>query len=117
MGTDGLLAHPDMITPDDEAMGVGGDSLFCFLDNKRVCGPDCMSFVTFPKRGKDSELSDTQAHCELILSTERVGRHIAIIASVLVDGQRKQKTKELDEQRVKAAPPIKDPTLFGGSKP
>jgi hypothetical protein len=111
---EGLIVHPDIVTPDDPG---SGDALFCFLNPKRVCGPDCVSFVTYPKRGKDSELNDTQAHCELILAAERASRHVAIIASMMADGQKKQKTKELDEQRSKAAPPIKDPSLFGGNKP
>lgn len=101
---DEILVHPEIITPADDPGG-----LYCFLDAKRGCSADCMAYVTFPRKGKEAEVSDQQAHCELVLAAERASRHIALIASVLTDTQRKQRIREADEQRTKAAGPPLDP--------
>ena len=101
---DELIAHPEIITPEDD---VGG--LYCFLNQKRGCGADCMAYVTFPHKGKEAELNSQQSHCEFVLAAERASRHIALIASAVIDTQRKQRIREADEQRVKAAGPPLDP--------
>ena len=87
------------VGPEEE--GLDDDptnGLFCFIDQSRPCGPDCMSFITHP-RTPNKELSQQQQNCVLLSSIERGSRHLTIIAATM-DGVRKAKrTVAADQQR------------------
>lgn len=54
--------------------------LFCFLNSDRPCGPDCMAYTTHVKRAASSELNAQSAHCSVLVSLERAGRNLTVIA-------------------------------------
>jgi hypothetical protein len=93
--------------------------LDCFLSEKRVCGPSCMSF-TKPRRFADkSELSEQQQHCTLLASIERVGRHLPILASIAHDSfktyeatEKRRRVQDADRQREASTQGI-PPNPFG----
>lgn len=80
------------------------DTLLCFLTPDRMCGADCMAYVTFPRTASSSELSEHQAHCILLSSAERVGRNITILASDLVKTSRRQRIAAADKAREASTP-------------
>lgn len=53
----------------------------CFLDQARICGPDCMSFLTKPPEGP-AYLGETWAKCHLLVNVDRVGRHLVVLADI-----------------------------------
>ena len=73
--------------------------LFCFLSPDRVCGAECAAFVTSPRLPVRSELNEQQAHCELMLCMERMGRNITVIAQIAAEGVKKKSIAEADKQR------------------
>jgi len=84
---------------------TGLEQMMCFMDAERICGPDCMAFLTFPRRANSSELSEMQSHCTFLSSADRIGRNITILASALHDTARRAKTKDMDAEREKAKGP------------
>ncbi len=77
----------------------GIEQLYCFLNAQRVCGADCMAFVTYPRESTKSELQGLQPHCAFINNADRVGRNVVIMASSLVERQKQQKLAQIDAQR------------------
>jgi hypothetical protein len=77
--------------------------LLCFLNDTRECNAACMAFITHPA-GAGPELVDAQAHCLLLQSIERIGRHTTIIASLLSAGEKRQRTSAADKQREDSLP-------------
>jgi hypothetical protein len=86
----------------DEAPVI--ERVYCFLDRERVCGPECMAFLTHPRQSNSSELSDLQAHCTLLTGMDRLGRNITIIASTLTGKARSEAIKEQDTIRERNTP-------------
>jgi hypothetical protein len=54
------------------------NQLNCFQDAKRVCGPDCMAFIT-PPHGDDYR-GQQWAQCLLLVNAHRTGKHLVILA-------------------------------------
>lgn len=105
MGTEeGQVFHPDMVDDDSEDRPLGLDKMDCFLDNTRMCNASCMAFITYP-RGEQKELSEMQQHCAVLLFSERIARHAAIIASTLVSSDKRKKISEQDKQRAQSLTP------------
>lgn len=98
------------------------EGLCCFLTADRVCGPDCMAFVTNPTASQKSELSEQQQHCSLLVSAERVGRHLPIIASILnaacttLEAREKRSKIEDADRRRNASTHGVPPNPFTGSR-
>src|SRR5688572_22597438 len=99
----------------DEAPPV--EKMYCFLSSERLCGPDCMAFITFPKRSNSSELSDLQSSCAILSGIDRLGRNITILASTLVDKTKRDKTKAQDEERDRNTPKVGLPPPIGSPFP
>lgn len=57
-----------------------GEILFCFANNLRACGADCMAYHSDPPPNND--LQGMQTHCILISSVARAGRSLNILASI-----------------------------------
>lgn len=74
------------------------DAVDCFRDRGRICGPDCVAWVTHPPDDK-GRLSFTQRHCLELSSLERSARHTTIIAATLAEMYKKSKTASADQQR------------------
>ena len=74
------------------------DAVDCFRDRGRICGPDCVAWVTYPSQDK-GRLSSTQRHCLELSSLERSARHTTIIAATLADMYKKSRTAVADQQR------------------
>lgn len=79
------------------------DQLFCFMDQHRVCGPDCMSFKVISDGNVN--LDGGQQHCVLLSAIERTGRSLNIIGGLLNDHIKFVKNKEADRARAPGAPP------------
>ena len=78
---------------------VGVEQLYCFISPDRVCSPECMAFLTFPRESKSSELSGVQNHCVFIQNADRLGRNSVILTSTLVERSQRQKIAQQDAQR------------------
>lgn len=92
-----LAYAPDMI-PDV------GDRVFCFIDHGRVCGPDCLGFMTHKADMKNTELDDNQRHCILLVNSDRLARHAVVIASLFATVEKKKRTEAQDRRRVENTP-------------
>lgn len=65
-----------------EEMKPRTSGLYCFMDATRVCGAECMAYVTHPRSSASSELAEQQQHCALLNSAERLGRNVTALASI-----------------------------------
>lgn len=63
--------HPNM----REGTARGGA---CFFNQDRVCGPDCMAYLSSPPSGK-AYVGENWSHCHLLVNIDRTGRHLALI--------------------------------------
>jgi hypothetical protein len=53
--------------------------LLCFITPDRVCGPDCMAYVT--NKPSQSDYKDQAwPHCLVLLNLHRTGKHLVILA-------------------------------------
>lgn len=59
--------------------------LHCFNNVDRVCGPDCMAFLTTPPRGQDY-VEKAWAHCHVLVTQHQMGKHLVILANVASRG-------------------------------
>ncbi len=84
------------------------EQIDCYRDKNRICGPDCVAWVTDPPANKGS-LSFTQEHCLLISAAERTARHVTGIAAALHHMHNKAKTDNEDRQRNEAMGPFASP--------
>lgn len=91
-------------------------SLFCFLDDSRSCNGTCMAYTSFPRTSKDSELSEQQAHCSLLMSMERIGRGTIISASMLSKQAARRASELADQQRTGQFTRDATHSPFGGKK-
>jgi hypothetical protein len=72
--------------------------LYCVFDKERECGAECMAYVTHPREARD-DLTMAQRHCVVLSSVEKLARHSTVIAKVMADKIKFDKTKKQDEQR------------------
>lgn len=56
-----------------------GNGLFCFLDQGRPCGPECMAYLTHPPSGPDFQ-GQQFANCLLLVNAHRTGKHLVVLA-------------------------------------
>ena len=87
--------HP---TPEKPATG-----LVCFVDQKRLCGPDCMAWDN-PPEGPDFQ--DRQwANCMLLVSAHRGGKHLVVLASLGAELLKGSKNAAAERARANQPPP------------
>lgn len=91
------IEPPDELDDDHEKNGLN-----CFLNDTRVCGPDCMAYTT--AASESPYLNDQQKHCVAIVGIERLGRYAGGILSTI-------KKSDADAKR---APIPKAPDPMGG---
>ena len=90
---DDFIPH---IEEPDEMDDDNRNGLVCFLNDQRICRPDCMAFTT---EGSESPyLNDQQKHCMLIVSVERLARYSGGLLSLA-------KNKKADDDRKTQADP------------
>ena len=59
-----------------------GTGLFCHRDQSRPCGPECMAYL--PQVPEGAMYTGAQwAHCMLLVQSERISRHLVIIADIM----------------------------------
>lgn len=75
----------------------------CFMDQYRICGPDCMSFLPKPPEGPEY-LGEQWAQCLLLVNAQRVGKHTVIIASELVNIRKKNSQAQAEAVRAQRPP-------------
>lgn len=80
---------------------AGDGELYCFKDQGRVCGPDCMAFDTPP--ASQEFQGKPWARCKLLVDSHRGGKHLVIIAECL----HSVRTFIDDSKRINQAPPMK----------
>jgi len=80
--------------------GESPKGLACFLDQERLCGPDCMAFLPEGERPTDGEYTGRQwSGCLLLVNAHRSGKHLTILASL------GDKLLKRDADRQRAAQP------------
>lgn len=55
--------------------------LACFLDQGRICGPDCMSYLSARPEGKHY-IGEHWPSCHLLVNVDRMGRHLVVLADI-----------------------------------
>lgn len=88
------------------------DELYCFLDQHRPCGAECMAYKTMPDENK--HLDPGQQHCVLLDNAEKAGHGLQVLAAVFGTWMKKQQTKEADAKRAAATPGVAPPNPMGG---
>ena len=58
------------------------DTLYCFLNEERQCGADCMAYRSMPEE-PSPYLDQAQTHCLILASVERLGRGVHGVGSLL----------------------------------
>jgi hypothetical protein len=92
------LHHPDL-KEDDARHG-----LVCFMDHNRVCGPDCMAYLSDPPEQADYR-GQQWANCMLLVNAHRAGKHLTIVAQVVSEFTQKSKAHAADQARAGQVPP------------
>lgn len=70
----------------------------CWLDQHRLCGPDCAAFLTKPPDGVAYQ-GEGWARCLLLVNADRVGRHLVIITQITDRLERQRRTEVADQKR------------------
>lgn len=111
--------------PEEIEIGVDVEKVFCFLDGARVCSAECTAYQTHPNP-PNKYLGSPAQHCVLLTNMERVGRHLPIIAQILDNRARSERTAAQDAERTGNTPKVDprpagpfatSPFPVGGSKP
>ena len=74
-GSPGLKATPGFYQEE-----AGKESLRCFLNADRVCGPACMAYTTFVPNQADYR-DQPWPHCIVLINLHRAGKHLTVLAS------------------------------------
>lgn len=82
-------------------------SLQCFLDADRACGPDCMAHMLQVPEGDDYKGEQQWAHCSVLVSAHRLGKHAVIIASIAAGALKQWGTLSADRKRTMQPQPPK----------
>ena len=90
---------------EEEVDGSVKEQIDCYRDASRICGPDCVAWVTNPPVNKGG-LTFTQYHCLLLSTAERMARHVTGIAAALANIHTKAKTDAQDRERKDAMSPV-----------
>jgi len=91
--------HPDIKEPPK-------NGLYCFKDQHRPCGADCMAFQTEKPEGPDYR--GQWANCVILTSEHKAAKHLTIIAkgvdALLKQGQDRARTSQVPPSVV--MPPV-----------
>ncbi len=86
------------------------DELYCFVSD-RLCGADCVAYLTEPPKGEDYAAGEPWTHCLLLVNAQRVGKHLVVLASQGRDLLKHNHVKSADDARAKAnavpIPPVR----------
>jgi len=86
------------------------NGLYCFKDQARACGADCMAFLTHKPEGPDYR--DQWAHCMVLVDQHRSAKHLVILAQ----GATVLLKQNQDRARTSQAPPaVVLPQQFPGT--
>lgn len=106
---DGLVPEEDMRSPTT--------GLYCFIHEDKVCNASCMAYVTTPRLPPRSELNDQQAHCELMLCFERMGRNITVLAQIAAETVKRKNISDADKKRAEQFNPHVPSAPVGSRSP
>ena len=70
----------------------------CFLNQSRICGADCMAYLTNPPDGK-AYVGANWAQCHLLVNMDRTGRHLALIHQEINTINTNMKKRQADATR------------------
>jgi hypothetical protein len=100
--------EPDRTTPQVHHSDIKDDDvrsgLLCFLDRDRVCGPDCMAYLSDPPAQPDYR-GNQWASCMLLVNVHRGGKHLTILAQVASDFTQASRAHVADQARKSQMPP------------
>ena len=86
---------------EEDVNAIPEGKLFCFLTPERLCGADCMAYLTTPPNTPD-HVGQQWPRCLLLVNAERAGKHLVILAST---GKELIAAKRAEE-RAKKAPGV-----------
>jgi hypothetical protein len=75
---------------------------YCFIGEERVCGPDCMAYMSSPA---DVPLDPQQRQCLVLVSADRLARHAVIGVKIVGDMLTFVKQANADVKRTEQKPP------------
>lgn len=87
---------------DDDDSSTVMPMAYCFVAPDRMCGPDCMAYLS---READVPIDPQQRHCLILVSAERLARHVSIGVKVASDIMSLMKTSDADRRRTEQRPP------------
>ena len=76
----------------------------CFINQERICGPDCMAYLTAAPEGK-AYMGENWAHCMILINLDRTGRHLTILANTNSSLFSLKRNEVADGQRLNQQPP------------
>lgn len=85
-------------------MEQGNPKLFCFLNDSRPCGPDCMAYNVVHPAGQDYA-NQQWASCMWLVNAHRVGKHIVALTSIVESATKKMRAHFDDQARGNQPPP------------
>jgi len=96
---------PEDLEPTTEAVddAVPQPMVYCFIRDERVCGPDCIAFMSRP--ADSTHLDPQQRNCLVLVSGERLARHAAIGVKIAGDMLTFMKVSDADNKRTEQKPP------------
>lgn len=87
-----FIHSPNLMDDDPKKNG-----LVCFLDKARPCGADCMAFISNAE--PSAHIGPQASQCLLLVSAEKLTRHVIIVAKLGSDALSLTKKKTQDEKR------------------
>lgn len=77
----------------------------CFIDQGRICGPDCMAFLPQPPSEPDYQ-GEGWAHCHVLVNAHRLGKHLVILAGAVSKVAGIQRQAAAEAVRTQKAPGV-----------
>ncbi len=90
---------------EDDAQAGTPSTLACFMDQGRVCGPDCMAYLP-QAPGEPDYQGENWAHCHLLINAHRGGKHLVIIAGAASKIAGLQRQAAAEAVRTQKAPGV-----------
>ena len=95
--------HPNMLEKSEGGSPGPNEGPACYRDQFRICGPDCMAYLPQVPDGS-VYVGEQWAHCLLLVSHERSGRHLVVLADTLTKHAAFQRGQRAEAIRNEKAP-------------
>jgi hypothetical protein len=84
-------------------MAEADETLACYRNQLRECGPDCMAYLPQVPEGVHYQ-GASWAHCHQLVCADRTARHLVVLTEVLKENTSLQRRAAAEAARTQKAP-------------